>query len=79
VLGPFDAIHVGAAAPQLPQALVDQLAKPGRMFIPIGGLRGGQAIYQIDKDSGGVVTKKELFGVSVAYSFDLFFSTMITF
>lgn len=24
-LGPFDAIHVGAAAPKLPQALVDQL------------------------------------------------------
>lgn len=24
-LGPYDAIHVGAAAPTLPQALVDQL------------------------------------------------------
>lgn len=24
-LGPYDAIHVGAAAPVLPQALVDQL------------------------------------------------------
>lgn len=33
---PFDAIHVGAAAPTLPAALVDQLARPGRMFIPVG-------------------------------------------
>lgn len=33
---PFDAIHVGAAAPTLPAALVDQLSRPGRMFIPVG-------------------------------------------
>ena len=29
----YDAIHVGAAAPTMPQALIDQLASPGRMFI----------------------------------------------
>lgn len=29
----YDAIHVGAAAPSVPQALIDQLASPGRMFI----------------------------------------------
>jgi len=59
---PYDVIHVGAAAPMLPQPLVDQLAKPGRMFIPIGD--GVQAIWQIDKDVDGQVTKKKLFGVS---------------
>jgi protein-L-isoaspartate(D-aspartate) O-methyltransferase len=32
---PYDAIHVGAAAPQLPTALIEQLAPGGRMVIPI--------------------------------------------
>lgn len=59
--GPYDAIHVGAAAPTLPQPLVDQLARPGRMFIPVG--THSQAVRQIDKDENGHVTDKELFGV----------------
>ena len=33
---PFDAIIVTAAAPSIPQALVGQLAAPGRMVIPVG-------------------------------------------
>ena len=33
---PYDAIHVGAAAASLPDALVEQLANGGRMVIPIG-------------------------------------------
>ncbi|HEY4676270.1 MAG TPA: protein-L-isoaspartate(D-aspartate) O-methyltransferase [Candidatus Angelobacter sp.] len=33
---PFDAIIVSAAAPRVPQALVDQLAVGGRLLIPIG-------------------------------------------
>lgn len=61
--GPYDAIHVGAAAPTLPEALVDQLAKPGRMFIPVGDL--SQDILQVDKDEEGNVTRKKLFAVSV--------------
>ncbi|KZT60978.1 protein-L-isoaspartate O-methyltransferase [Calocera cornea HHB12733] len=59
--GPFNAIHVGAASPHLPQELVDQLAKPGRMFIPVG--TNEQAVIQVDKDEDGKVTQKELFGV----------------
>ena len=59
--GPYDAIHVGAAAPTLPQALVDQLKAPGRMFIPIG--TAYQSVYQIDKDRNGNVNQQELFGV----------------
>lgn len=61
--GPYDAIHVGAAAPTLPQPLVDQLARPGRMFIPVG--THSQAVLQVDKHEDGSVTKKELFGVVV--------------
>jgi protein-L-isoaspartate(D-aspartate) O-methyltransferase len=33
---PYDKIIVSAAAPQLPQALVDQLADGGRMMVPVG-------------------------------------------
>ncbi|WVW83124.1 protein-L-isoaspartate O-methyltransferase [Kwoniella bestiolae CBS 10118] len=58
---PFSIIHVGAAAPEIPQPLIDQLAKPGRMFIPVG--QGSQDIWQIDKSDTGEVTKKKLFGV----------------
>lgn len=49
--GGFDAIHVGAAAPEIPQVLIDQLKSPGRCFIPVGTVR--QAVYQIDKDAQG--------------------------
>lgn len=62
-LAPYDAIHVGAAAPTLPHELVDQLKSPGRMFIPVGTF--SQQILQIDKDENGRVTKKELMGVMV--------------
>jgi len=59
--GPYNCIHVGAAAPKLPQQLVDQLAKPGRLFIPVGS--HNQRLLQIDKDENGKVTQKDLFGV----------------
>jgi protein-L-isoaspartate(D-aspartate) O-methyltransferase len=35
---PFDAIVVAAAAPDVPPALVDQLADGGRLIVPVGGL-----------------------------------------
>ncbi|RPD81751.1 Pcmt1-prov protein [Lentinus tigrinus ALCF2SS1-7] len=59
--GPFDAIHVGAAAPSMPTALVEQLASPGRMFIPVG--TQSQQIFQVDKDGGGNVTETPLLNV----------------
>lgn len=34
---PYDAISVAAAAPEPPWALLEQLADPGRMVIPVGG------------------------------------------
>ena len=33
---PYNAIHVGAAAPEIPEALIEQLAPGGRMMIPVG-------------------------------------------
>lgn len=34
---PYDVIVVSAGAPDVPQALLDQLAEGGRMIIPVGG------------------------------------------
>jgi protein-L-isoaspartate(D-aspartate) O-methyltransferase len=59
--GPYDAIHVGAAAESLPQALVDQLKPGGRMIIPIGARE--QKLYQIDKRDDGSIVKKPLMDV----------------
>ena len=62
-IGPYDAIHVGAAAPTLPTALVEQLARPGRMFVPVGTFM--QYIEQVDKDGEGNVTAQKVMGVRV--------------
>ncbi|MCX5735381.1 MAG: protein-L-isoaspartate(D-aspartate) O-methyltransferase [candidate division NC10 bacterium] len=35
---PFDAILVAAAAPTIPQALIDQLAPKGRLIVPVGDI-----------------------------------------
>jgi len=37
---PFEAIIVTAAAPDIPQPLLEQLADGGRLVIPVGGRRG---------------------------------------
>ncbi|KAF7967230.1 hypothetical protein HWV62_35073 [Athelia sp. TMB] len=61
--GPYSAIHVGAAAPAVPAALVEQLARPGRMFVPVGPDGGAQVVMQVDKDADGAVTETRLMGV----------------
>ena len=61
--GPFDAIHVGAAAASMPAELVAQLKPGGRMMIPIGPEGGNQVIVQVDKDAAGRVHRTSLMGV----------------
>ncbi|KAI7569618.1 protein-L-isoaspartate O-methyltransferase-like protein [Hortaea werneckii] len=60
--GPYDAIHVGAAAAGQNRELVEQLRAPGRLFIPVeeGYM---QHIYVIDKKEDGSVTTKKDIGV----------------
>lgn len=44
---PYDAIHVGAAAPTEPVELINQLAKGGRLIVPVGPEGGSQYMHQV--------------------------------
>jgi protein-L-isoaspartate(D-aspartate) O-methyltransferase len=57
---PFDRILVTAAAPDLPVALLDQLAINGKIVIPIGA-GNDQIMHRITKQEDGKL-KKETFG-----------------
>ncbi|KAK7265611.1 hypothetical protein RJT34_33233 [Clitoria ternatea] len=51
---PYDAIHVGAAASEIPQPLIDQLKPGGRMVIPVGNIF--QDLKVVDKNSDGSIS-----------------------
>lgn len=51
--GPYDAIMVTAAGPSIPEALVEQLADPGRMILPVGD-RQNQELVLVNKMHGQV-------------------------
>ena len=50
--GPFDAIIVTAASPQIPDALVAQLTVGGLMVIPVGGLEQQELMRVLRTDEG---------------------------
>jgi len=50
---PFDAVIVTAAAPKIPQPLIDQLKTGGRLVIPVGEL--SQELYLVTKNEEGIL------------------------
>jgi len=58
---PFDAIIVSAAAPRIPQSLVDQLAVGGRLLIPIGDAEQ-QVLQLIQRNADGTTSVRALEG-----------------
>ncbi|KNC50865.1 protein-L-isoaspartate O-methyltransferase [Thecamonas trahens ATCC 50062] len=61
--GPFDAIHVGAAADDVPASLFDQLAIGGRLIIPVGPDGGYQELVQVDRVDADSYSETVLMGV----------------
>ena len=51
---PYDGIMVTAAAPEIPQALTDQLAEGGRLVAPVGG-RDIQELVVLEKRGGRLI------------------------
>lgn len=60
---PFDVIIVAAAAGHVPQPLVDQLAKGGKLVIPVGQWR--QELLVIERDQEGKVHRRS--GIPVRF------------
>jgi protein-L-isoaspartate(D-aspartate) O-methyltransferase len=54
---PFDRILVTAAAPAVPEPLVQQLAPGGRMVIPVGAGPFAQELLLIEKRADGSITR----------------------
>jgi protein-L-isoaspartate(D-aspartate) O-methyltransferase len=57
---PFDAIIVAAGAPEVPQALRDQLKLGGRLIIPIGDVIYHQRLIKIVRESDRNFSESEL-------------------
>jgi protein-L-isoaspartate(D-aspartate) O-methyltransferase len=60
---PFDRIIVTAAAEEMPNGLVDQLANGGKMLLPLGPRDGNQHIVKLTKSAGGEVGRENLIAV----------------
>ncbi len=54
---PYDAIIVTAGSPEIPQPLIDQLADPGRMVIPVGD-RNVQELQYVTKKDGEIEVQR---------------------
>jgi len=57
---PFDAILVSAGGPEIPPALVEQLAVGGRLVIPVGWESGAQELLVVRVDADGRLRRESL-------------------
>jgi protein-L-isoaspartate(D-aspartate) O-methyltransferase len=61
---PYDLILVACATPELPSALVDQLAPQGRLVIPLGSSADEhQDLRVYERNDNGGLTSRSLFPV----------------
>ena len=60
---PFDIIILTAAAPQLPEPLIEQLNPGGRIILPVGN-RSQQVLQRWRKQADGSLESEDLFTVS---------------
>jgi protein-L-isoaspartate(D-aspartate) O-methyltransferase len=60
---PFDRILVTAAGPEVPRALVEQLAPGGRMVLPVGPDASGQMLRVVDRREDGSVSEVDMLPV----------------
>jgi protein-L-isoaspartate(D-aspartate) O-methyltransferase len=61
---PYDRVLVTAAAPRVPQPLVDQLKPNGIMLIPVGNVSLFQNLIRITKGTDGALKEENLGGVA---------------
>lgn len=62
-LAPFDGIIVTAAAPHVPQPLLDQLIPGGRLVIPVGHEFYAQELLVIQKQQNGQFSRRKIIDV----------------
>ena len=61
---PYDAVIVTAAAPWIPEALIEQLKPGGRLVIPVGQPYMHQELMLVTKDEQGNTKVKNILGVA---------------
>ncbi len=61
---PYDRILVTAAAPRIPEPLMEQLRPQGILLVPVGGRLFPQELVKVQKESDGRVKKTSLGGVA---------------
>ncbi len=61
---PYDAIVVTAGGPEIPKALLDQLAIGGRLVMPVGALSSGQHLVRVVRTGPDDYDSEDLGGVA---------------
>lgn len=61
---PYDGIIVTAAAPYIPEALIQQLNPGGRLVIPVGQPHSTQQLMLVNKDEAGEIHTRNILAVA---------------